>query len=66
MLRRLYSAARAIAATTLILGATLVATPAAAATSGFQPLPTLPVNACGDPTLPRTSAARPSNWSTPG
>jgi hypothetical protein len=37
-----------------ILGATLVVTPGAQAATGFQPLPTLPVNTCGDSTLPRT------------
>jgi len=50
--RRLSPVSVALAAT--IVAATLVAAPAAQAATGFQPLPTLPVNACGDSTLPRT------------
>lgn len=54
MSRRPRSSPLAIAFAAAIAFATLFTTPAAATATGFQPLPTLPVNACGDSTLPRT------------
>ena len=54
MSRRPHNSPLTIAFVAALLGATLVATPAAEAATVFQPLPTLPVNAWGDSSLPRT------------